>query len=244
MQADTAFSSKAHDIKIKQISLFIKLSFCSTLKGRRKNKAFTEVEDSATIAHEPYNKYNLETISCPSQTGPQNELRREERGEDCTQFLWDMPSTQTHWIWKLINCFGRTSSSGVRSIFKDASWSWQLGQMRHSSFSRSLQSHRKPQLIPRWKLTQLHQVRDCLLSLSAVRPSCIFSWELRRLAVVPELKTFVSAVPRYTAHAMQGFLHPTADECRGQLFSVMYLLCGHNCVTEWNLDSSFQTPSH
>lgn len=87
MQADTAFSSKAHDIKIKQISLFIKLSFCSTLKGRRKNKAFTEVEDSATIAHEPYNKYNLETISCPSQTGPQNELRREERGEDCTQFL-------------------------------------------------------------------------------------------------------------------------------------------------------------
>lgn len=174
MQADTAFSSKAHDIKIKQISLFIKLSFCSTLKGRRKNKAFTEVEDSATIAHEPYNKYNLETISCPSQTGPQNELRREERGEDCTQFLWDMPSTQTHWIWKLINCFGRTSSSGVRSIFKDASWSWQLGQMRHSSFSRSLQSHRKPQLIPRWKLTQLHQVRDCLLSLSAVRPLLYF----------------------------------------------------------------------
>lgn len=80
MQADTAFSLKAHDIKIKKISLFIKLSFCSMLKGRRKNKAFTEVEDSATIAHEPYNKYNLETISCPSQTGPQNELRRERRG--------------------------------------------------------------------------------------------------------------------------------------------------------------------
>lgn len=66
MQANTAFSLKAHNIKIKQISLFIKLSLCSTLKGRRKNKGFTEVEDYAAVAHEHYNKYNLENISCPS----------------------------------------------------------------------------------------------------------------------------------------------------------------------------------
>lgn len=33
-----------------------------------------------------------------------------------------------------------------------------------------LQQPREPQLISRWKLTQLHQVRHCLLSLSAVRP--------------------------------------------------------------------------
>lgn len=66
MQADTAFSLKSHNIKIKQISLFFKLSLCSMLKGRRKNKGFTGVEDNAAIAHEHYNKYNLENISCPS----------------------------------------------------------------------------------------------------------------------------------------------------------------------------------
>lgn len=73
MQADSAFSLKAHNIKIKQIRLFIKLSLCSTLKGSSKNKASTEVEDYAAIAHEHYNKYNLENISCPSWAGPQNE---------------------------------------------------------------------------------------------------------------------------------------------------------------------------
>lgn len=66
MQADTAFFLKAHNIKIKQIRLFIKLSLCSTLKGRRKNKAFIQVEDYAAIAHEHDNKYNLENIPCPS----------------------------------------------------------------------------------------------------------------------------------------------------------------------------------
>lgn len=73
MQADPAFSLKAHNIKIKKIGLFIKLSLCSMQKGRRKNKAFTEVEDYAAIAHEHYNKCNLENISSPSWAGPQNE---------------------------------------------------------------------------------------------------------------------------------------------------------------------------
>lgn len=73
MQADTAFSLKAHNIKIKQIGLFIKLSLCSMLKGRRKNKAFTEVEYYAAIAHEHYIRYNLEKHLLPVMSWPQNE---------------------------------------------------------------------------------------------------------------------------------------------------------------------------